>query len=62
MDIPNDDEDKLLRSVALQNATSILLARQRAEEPVGTTVAVMRRDQQVVRLEQVTCGRYCAHA
>lgn len=27
-----DDEDKLLRSVALQNAQSILLARQRAEE------------------------------
>ena len=27
-----DDEDKLLRSVALQNASSILLARQRAEE------------------------------
>ncbi len=28
----NDDEDELLRSVALQNAKSILLARQRAEE------------------------------
>ena len=27
-----DDEDELLRSVALQNAQSILLARQRAEE------------------------------
>jgi len=26
-----DDEDKLLRSVALQNATSVLIARQRAE-------------------------------
>ena len=29
---PRDDEEKLLRSVALQNAQSILLARQRAEE------------------------------
>ena len=28
----NDDEDTLLRSVALQNATSILVARQRAEQ------------------------------
>ena len=28
----NDDEEELLRSVALQNAKSILLARQRAEE------------------------------
>src|SRR5882672_4688989 len=27
-----DDEDTLLRSVALQNATSILIARQRAEQ------------------------------
>ncbi len=29
---PEDDEERLLRSVALQNAQSILLARQRAEE------------------------------
>ena len=29
---PRDDEEKLLRSVALQNAQRILLARQRAEE------------------------------
>jgi hypothetical protein len=27
-----DDDDKLLRSVALQNASSILIARQRAEK------------------------------
>src|SRR2546426_7559742 len=27
-----DEEDKLLRSVALQNASSILIARQRAEQ------------------------------
>jgi PAS domain S-box-containing protein len=30
--VTNEDEDELLRSVALQNAKSILLARQRAEE------------------------------
>jgi hypothetical protein len=30
--IPEDNEDKLLRSVALQNAESIRIARQRAEE------------------------------
>ncbi len=30
--VPNEDEERLLRSVALQNAKSILLARQRAEE------------------------------
>ena len=27
----DDDEDKVLRSVALQNANAILIARQRAE-------------------------------
>jgi PAS domain S-box-containing protein len=30
--LPPDDEEKLLRSVAIQNAQSILLARQRAEQ------------------------------
>ena len=30
-----DDEEELLRSVALQNARSILLARQRAEEALA---------------------------
>ena len=28
---PDDEEDRLLRSVALQNANAILIARQRAE-------------------------------
>lgn len=32
MSLPQDDEDDLLRSVAIQNSQSILLARQRAEE------------------------------
>ncbi|HXU30926.1 MAG TPA: PAS domain S-box protein [Thermoanaerobaculia bacterium] len=32
---PNDDEDGALRSVALQNATAILVARQQAERELG---------------------------
>ncbi len=32
MGLPQDDEEELLRSVAIQNAQSILLARQRAEQ------------------------------
>jgi PAS domain S-box-containing protein len=32
MGLPHDDEDELVRSVAIQNAQSILLARQRAEQ------------------------------
>jgi PAS domain S-box-containing protein len=32
MGIPHDEEEELVRSVAIQNAQSILLARQRAEE------------------------------
>ena len=35
---PEDNEDKLLRSVALQNAESIRIARQRAEEQTEATV------------------------
>jgi PAS domain S-box-containing protein len=38
-----DDEEKLLRSVALQNAQSILLARQRAEEEALRTKEVLER-------------------
>jgi PAS domain S-box-containing protein len=38
-----DDEDKLLRSVALQNATSILIARQRAERRSEAYLAEAQR-------------------
>jgi PAS domain S-box-containing protein len=38
----NDDEERLLRSVALQNAKSILLARQRAEEELVRTKEWLR--------------------
>src|SRR5436309_14808431 len=38
-----DDEDSLLRSVALQNATSILIARQRAEQRQEAYLAEAQR-------------------
>ena len=38
-----DDEDKLLRSVALQNASSILIARQRAEQRSEAYLAEAQR-------------------
>ena len=41
-----DDEDALLRSVALQNANSILLARQRAEEELLRTREALRESQE----------------
>jgi len=39
----NDDEGALLRSVALQNATSILIARQRAEQRQAAQLAEAQR-------------------
>ena len=39
----NDDEDKLLRSVVLQNASSILIARQRAEQRSEAYLAEAQR-------------------
>jgi PAS domain S-box-containing protein len=39
----NHDEDELLRSVALQNATSILIARQRAERRLEAYLAEAQR-------------------
>jgi PAS domain S-box-containing protein len=41
-----DDEDDRLRSVTLQNATSILLARQRAEEELVRTKEALRESQE----------------
>lgn len=41
-----DHEDDLLRSVALQNASSILLARQRAEEELLRTKEALRQSQE----------------
>jgi PAS domain S-box-containing protein len=41
-----DDEEQLLRSVALQNANSILFARQRAEEELLRTKEALRESQE----------------
>jgi signal transduction histidine kinase/ActR/RegA family two-component response regulator len=41
-----EDEDALLRSVALQNASTILLARQRAEEELLRTQEALRQSQE----------------
>ena len=41
MGLPHDDEEKLLRSVAIQNAQSILLARQRAEQELVAAKEVL---------------------
>jgi PAS domain S-box-containing protein len=41
-----DDEEQLLRSVALQNASSILRARQRAEEELLRTKEALRESQE----------------
>ncbi len=48
---PRDDEDLLLRSVALQNAHTIHVARQRAEEELAHSLAMMR-----ATLESTTDG------
>jgi PAS domain-containing protein len=47
----HNDEEKLLRSVALQNAAAILLARQRAEEALEHSLGVLR-----ATLESTTDG------
>ena len=55
---PNDDEERLLRSVALQNAQSILLARQRAEEALEQKTQELARSLAMMRatLESTTDG------
>jgi PAS domain S-box-containing protein len=44
-----DDEDQLLRSVALQNANSILLARHRAEEELLQAKEALRQNEERLR-------------
>ncbi len=41
-----EDEDRQLRSVALQNASSILIARERAEEELLRTKEALRESQE----------------
>ena len=51
-----DDEDKLLRSVALQNANAILLARQRAEEELVRTQDALRESQERLNAALTAAG------
>jgi len=52
--LPHDEEDELLRSVAIQNAQSILLARQRAEEElVAAKEALEARTVELERANQL---------
>jgi PAS domain S-box-containing protein len=53
---PLDDEDRLLRSVALQNARSILLARQRAEEELVQTKEALRQQTEWLRVTLGSIG------
>ncbi len=55
---PGDREEELLQSVALQNATSILRARQRAEQDLSETQDALRQsNERLTRvLESITDG------
>ena len=50
------DEESLLRSVALQNASTILLARQRAEEELLRTKEALRESQERLRAALSAAG------
>lgn len=51
-----DDEDTLLRSVALQNARSIRLARQRAEEDRDAALEALRKQSEWLRVTLASIG------
>ena len=54
-----DEEEKLLRSVALQNARSILIARQRAEEATAEAQEMLRESAR--RLQLALAAGYQIH-
>jgi PAS domain S-box-containing protein len=54
--MPRQDEESLLRSVALQNASTILLARQRAEEELLRTKEALRESQERLRVALSAAG------
>ena len=54
----DDDEEQLLRSVALQNAQSILIARQRAEEELVRTKEAL--EDRTAELERSRASARCA--
>jgi PAS domain S-box-containing protein len=49
MEVRQDDEEELLRSVAIQNSQSILLARQRAEEALELRTKELERANELIR-------------
>jgi PAS domain S-box-containing protein len=51
-----EDEEKLLRSVALQNAQSILLARQRAEQELFQTKEALRKQSEWLQVTLSSIG------
>src|ERR1700722_13658026 len=51
-----DDEEKRLRSVALQNAQSILLARQRAEQELLQAKAALQKQSEWLRITLSSIG------
>jgi PAS domain S-box-containing protein len=60
----SDDEEELLHSVALQNATSILLARQRAERELLEAKEVLQKQSEWLRimLSSIGDGVVCTDA
>jgi PAS domain S-box-containing protein len=52
----NDDEEEMLRSVALQNATSILLARQRAEQELLEAQDALQKQSEWLRITLSSIG------
>jgi PAS domain S-box-containing protein len=52
----DEDEEKQLRSVALQNANAILLARQRAEEELLRTKEELRKQSEWLRITLASIG------
>ncbi len=53
---PDDDEEERLRSVALQNAQSILLARQRAEEELVRAKEALQQQTEWLRVTLASIG------
>jgi PAS domain S-box-containing protein len=56
MAFDGDEEEDLLRSVALQNATSILLARQRAEQELLEAKEALQRQSEWLRITLSSIG------
>jgi PAS domain-containing protein len=51
-----DNEQELLRSVALQNAQSILLARRRADEELHRAREALQKESELLRVTLASIG------